>query len=99
DWSDRSGGARRQLPGNPRLVLLGRSAGEDLLAAAGCSTGVRPEPVSRHPEHTIWFGESHRRPRQGYNRLGMPLPQQPVRRGRRLTLAVASSVIGHLLLL
>ena len=29
----------------------------------------------------------------------MPLPQQPVRRGQRLTLAVAISVVGHLLLL
>jgi len=29
----------------------------------------------------------------------MPLPQQPVRRGRRLTIAVAVSVFGHFLLL
>ena len=29
----------------------------------------------------------------------MPLPQQPVRRGRRLTIAVALSIAVHLLLL
>src|SRR5215813_10267467 len=29
----------------------------------------------------------------------MPLPQQPVRRGRRLTVAVATSIVAHLLLL
>jgi TonB family protein len=38
-------------------------------------------------------------PTRHYNRRGMPLPQQPVRRGRRLTLAVALSVAAHFLLL
>src|SRR5260370_12654328 len=36
---------------------------------------------------------------EGYNTVGMPLPQQPVRPQRRLLLAVAISVIAHLAVL
>ncbi len=43
--------------------------------------------------------ESPSSPARGYNTRGMPLPQQPSRRGRRLTLAVAISIAAHFLLL
>src|SRR5260370_5678177 len=36
---------------------------------------------------------------EGYNTVGMPLPQQPVRPQRRLMLAVAISVLAHLVVL
>jgi TonB family protein len=42
---------------------------------------------------------SRARPRKGYNPARMPLPQKPIRRGRRLTIALAVSVAAHLLLL
>lgn len=45
------------------------------------------------------FGDSPAGPRGAYNRRGMPLPQQPVRRGRRLILAVGVSLGAHVLLL
>ena len=38
---------------------------------------------------------SRRRAVRGYNTLGMPLPQKPVRRGNRLALAVAISLAMH----
>src|SRR5215470_6295806 len=34
-----------------------------------------------------------------YNSVGMPLPQKPVRRGSRLTIAIAVSLIAHALVL
>src|SRR5260370_4820357 len=51
-------------------------------------------------------GPTHRLPvpspmagRQDYNTVGMPLPQQPARPQRRLMLAVAISVLAHLVVL
>jgi len=42
------------------------------------------------------YDRSPLRPGRDYNKLGMPLPQQPVRPQRRLLTAVAISVIAHL---
>src|SRR5207249_1772675 len=83
-----------------RARALGSDAGEDLLAPTGCWKRVLPEADSRASERRHWtFGKSPPGPTRDYNDRGMPLPQQPARRGRRLTLAVAISVAVHFILL
>ena len=54
---------------------------------------------SRIPAHFATFSDSPVALRRGYNTGAMPLPQQPARRGRRLTVAVMVSVAAHFLLL
>jgi len=61
---------------------------------------VLPEADSRASERRHWtFAKSPTRPTRDYNDRGMPLPQQPARRGRRVTLAIAISIAAHFLLL
>src|SRR3954454_19500475 len=69
-------------------------------ADAPCAVQVQPEPSTPAPKRpSLPVVLSHSRGPRDYNRPGMPLPQQPVRRRSRLTTAVAVSVVAHVLLL